>query len=92
MDVYRLGETQTVACSTSATSIANGVGVGTHHVRVVSSVRCHVAFGASPTATTSDAYVPAGVAEYFVVTPGQKLSAIRAGSTSGNFYVTECSG
>jgi len=52
---------------------------------------CHVSVGSSPTATTCDAKLAAHAPEYFVVTPGQKVAAIRT-TTSGTLYVSEVIG
>jgi ABC-type taurine transport system substrate-binding protein len=88
---YRLGTNQVV--SFTSTSVANTTAfqTGINTVRVVASTHCHIAFGSSPTATTSSAKLPANAIEYFVVTPGQKIAAIRT-TTSGTLHVTECSG
>lgn len=88
--VYRLGNTQTVSYDSSAAT-ASGFGNGIHVVRLSSTTGCHVSFGSSPTATTSDAYLKGGEPEYFVVTPGQKVAAIKT-ATAGTLTVTECSG
>lgn len=50
----------------------------TRFIRIVSDVAFHVAFGASPSADTTNMYCPADSPEYFGVNPsgisGQKLS------------------
>jgi hypothetical protein len=89
--VYRLGATQTVAYTDSAVASTNAFATGTQVVRVSSTTGCHIVFGGTPVATASNAYLKGGEPEYFVVTPGQKISAIRT-STSGTLTVTECSG
>jgi hypothetical protein len=59
-------------------------------IRVVATTNCHIKFAAAPTATTSNIYLPAGVVEYFLVTPSTKVAAIKAsGGTAGILYVTE---
>lgn len=63
-------------------------GANTNIIRVVSTTNCHIAFGANPTATTNDSYLPANVVEYFIVTPGQKIAFIQ-NSGSGSGYVAE---
>jgi hypothetical protein len=60
-------------------------------VRLVPTTAAYVKIGNTPTATTSDVYMKAGEAEYFVVTPGMKASAIRV-TTNGTLHVTELSG
>ena len=84
----RLGTTQSVAYSTTAGTIANPVGSQTYKVRVVCSSDAFVRVDDSPTATTSDAFLPGGAPEYFTITPGMKVSAIQS-SAAGTLYVTE---
>lgn len=82
-----LGTTQIKAFTDTAAAIANAV--DSNIIRVVSDVACHIAFGSAPTATTSSAYLPAGVVEYFKAVDGTtKVSAIRAGSDDGTINVT----
>lgn len=50
----------------------------TKYVRVLSDADCHIVVGANPTATTSSLRLSSGSAEYFSVTPGQKLAAVAA--------------
>lgn len=57
-------------------------------VRLVATADVFVAIGADPTATTSSAYLPAGVVEYVAVRPGQKVAALQA-SAAGTLYVTQ---
>lgn len=51
-------------------------GETTRFVRVHTDAICSVKFGASPTATTSDARMAANSTEYFGVVPGQRLAVI----------------
>jgi hypothetical protein len=46
----------------------------TNIVRVVCGANASFNFGASPTATTSNSYLPAGLPEYFAVSAGQGWS------------------
>jgi len=80
--------TQTAAFTASSAAITNAVGSQVNKVRLLATQNCHIAFGASPTATTSDFYLPSGVVEYFTIKPGQKVAAIR-NSADGTLYVTE---
>ena len=89
--VYRLGSHQTAAYTSAANAISNAFGAGTQVVRIVPTTAAYVKVGNSPTATTSDVYMKAGEAEYFVVTPGMRASAIRV-TTNGVLHVTEVSG
>jgi hypothetical protein len=84
----RLGATQEVALSgTSAASAA--FGPETYQIRLSiaditgapTSARFRVGDG-TPTAVVTDPALSTNVAEYFTVTPGQKVAAILVGGTS----------
>lgn len=87
---YRPVTTQVVAFTGTSAASSNAFGAGINVVRLVASSACHIKFDGSPTATTSDVYLPADWPEYFVVTQGQKVAAIQA-SAGGNLIVTEMS-
>jgi hypothetical protein len=94
----RLGATQAVAYTGSSAQATNPFGAETFQVRVVANSACHVRIGdGDQTATTGDPLVAANIPEYFTVTPGQKIAAIRAATdglvtaTSGTLWVTELS-
>lgn len=63
-----------VAIGAEAKSAA--FGATTTLVRLHTDAICSIAFGASPTATTSNARMAADQTEYFAVVPGQKVSVI----------------
>jgi hypothetical protein len=89
--VFRLGTHQTVAYTSVAGTIANAIGAGTNVVRVNVTTGAYVKIGNSPTAaSTNGIYMAGGDPEYFVISPGQKVSAVRV-ATSGNLTVTEVS-
>lgn len=81
---------QNLAVAIASAAITNGFGANTHEVRVVSTTNCWIRFGAAPTAAAAanNVYLPAGVVEYFHVSPGQKLAAIRD-SADGTLNVAE---
>ena len=85
-----VGTTQTVSVSSSSAANSTAFAAGTTVVRLVSTTDCHIIFAASPTATTSTAYLPANQVEYFKSAAGQKVAAIRA-NADGTLYVTEMS-
>lgn len=84
VQAFRLGTTQTVSVGASFQDVTldglNGV------VRVVSTVDCHLKHGTG--AVAGDAFLPAGVIEYFSYKSGDVLSFIQD-SASGTAYVTE---
>jgi hypothetical protein len=84
----RLGKVQKVAYTGTAGTISTAISAGVQTVRIVVTSNAYVAVGVSPTATTSDTYVPANWPEYINVMPGEKVSAIQD-SAGGNLIVTE---
>jgi len=56
-------------------------------VRLVATADCHIVFGANPTATANDTFLPANQPEYFVFTPGQLIAVIQD-SVPGNLFIT----
>lgn len=85
---YKAGTHQTVSYTGTAGTISNATGNTTQVIRVVATTACYIAIGSSPTATTSDIYMPANVPEYFVVPPSSKVSAVQV-SSGGALHVTE---
>lgn len=89
--IGRLTETvHTVAFTTVSVAAATAIGSQTRAVRCVATEDCYVVIGDAPTTATTvtGAFLPAREAESFVVTPGQKVAAIRA-TTSGVLNVVE---
>ena len=83
IQVLRHGSTETVAYSaTAASSSALEKGV----YRVVASSDCH--FTLLGTATTSDAYLPAGAVEFVRVVDDDVISFVQNAS-AGTAFVTE---
>jgi hypothetical protein len=80
--------TQSVSVGSSSAATTNGVGPDVHVVRLIATKACYVAFGAAPTATTSNMYLAPNREEYFTIKPGQKVAAIRE-SEDGSLNVTE---
>jgi hypothetical protein len=84
----RLGSHQSVAYTGTAGVITTAFGTGTQKIRVVLTTAGFIKISSSPTATTSDVYMPADSPEYFTVNPGEKVSAIQL-SSNGTLHVTE---
>lgn len=84
----RLGTVQSASYTGTAGTITNPVGTQTYKVRVLCTTDAFITTDGS-TATTAGTYLPGLAAEYFTITPGQKVSAIQV-SSSGTLYVTEC--
>jgi hypothetical protein len=91
----RPGVTQTVAYDASS-AIANPFGPETYQVRLVADSACCYRIGDGvQTATTADPFLPANAIEYVIVSPGQRISAVKAASnglvaaTAGTLWVTE---
>jgi hypothetical protein len=76
---------------TATSAQSNAFGANTREIRVVCTSACHINIGVNPTAAASDGngfYLPAGVVEYFHVSPGEILAAIRD-SADGVFSLAE---
>jgi hypothetical protein len=93
----RVGSTQTIAYDASV-AIANAFGPETFQLRLAANSACCFRIGdGAQTATTADTYLPANVIEYVIVSPGQRISVIKAASnglvtaTAGTLWVTELS-
>jgi len=91
----RAGVTQTIAYDSSV-AITNAFGPETYQIRVVADSACCYRVGdGAQTATTADAYLPANVIEYVIVSPGQRIAAIKAATnglvtaSAGTLWVTE---
>jgi hypothetical protein len=84
----RLGTVQNVSYTGTAGTIGSGIGLGVQKVRVLVTTDAYIKIAQSPTATTSDAYLPALEPEYFTVNPGEKVSAIQV-AAGGTLNVTE---
>ena len=86
----RTGTTQTIAYNASA-SITNAFSSETYQLRLVSDSACCYRIGdGAQTATTVDPFLPANTVEYVIVSPGQRISAIKT-TTAGTLWVTELS-
>lgn len=88
-DIPALGwGTTLVRAFTGSSAQSAAVDDTTFVVRLVATTDCFVALGANPTATTSSAYLPAGIVEYVSITPGHKVAALQV-SSGGNLYITQ---
>lgn len=85
VQVLELGPAQNVSFNTTS---ASSLQLNTNVVRLSATQACYIAVGATPTATTSSTYLPAGVVEYIRVIPGQRIAAIQA-TTAGILNITE---
>lgn len=93
----RAGKTQTIAFDASV-AITNAFSAGTYQLRLVANAACCYRIGdGAQTATVADTYLPANVIEHVIVSPGQRISAIKAATnglvtaTAGTLWVTEMS-
>jgi len=88
--IWRQGTHQSVAYTDTAGAITNAVAAGTYAVRIVATSACYYVIGKTPTATTSDVYLPADTVEIVRINPGEKVSFVQV-SAGGNGHVTELS-
>lgn len=63
--------------TTAASAQSSAFAQGTTRVRLIATLACWIKFGADPTATNTDIYIPPGQPMDFSVKQGQKLAAIR---------------
>jgi hypothetical protein len=86
------GTAQNVAYTASKGTITNGISAGVNKIRVLVTTAAFVMIddGSGTPSGTLGAYVPALSPEYFVCTPGQKVSAVQV-SAGGSLYVSEVS-
>ena len=98
-DTGRLGVTQTIAFTGSSVAITNAFSDQTRVIRLVADASCCFSIGDGvQTATQSSPYLPANWEAHFTVSPGQRISAIRAATeglvtaTSGTLWVSEYTG
>lgn len=91
----RLGVTQVIAYDANV-AITNAFGAQTRQLRLVSNSACNFKIGdGAQTATAADPYLPANWPICVTVTPGQRISALKAATnglvtaTAGALWVTE---
>lgn len=75
----------------AASAASAAFGANTREIRVVSTTNCHINIAEAPTAAATSSngiYLPAGVVEYFHVSPGQKVAVIQD-SGAGVFCVAQ---
>lgn len=88
---YRLGTSQSISCTNTSTTLASAFGANTWGIRLAVSgtgathYRCDVG---TPTAVTSDPYLPNSWVEIILVSPSMKIAAITESGTS-TMTVTE---
>jgi len=87
----RLGATLATSFSSSASGTTTaGFNTGVRKARVVVTADSYIKISSAGTAaTTADAYLPGLAAEYFTVSPGEKVSAIQVSSGGAYMNVTE---
>ncbi|NEU94810.1 hypothetical protein [Bradyrhizobium uaiense] len=90
----RQGVVQNVAFGAASAQLPNKFGSETYQVRLAATGACYyvITESASPTAATAanGAYLPGGVIEYVIVSPGETLTVIQA-SAGGTLSVCEVS-
>lgn len=87
-EVFTIGTNQTITVGAASAALGTAFGAYTTVARLVSTTACHIAYGATPTATTSNAYLPANTPWFIEVAPGMKVAAIQ-NAAGGTLHVTE---
>lgn len=86
----RQGARQTVVIATTSTSVAStAFSSGTHQIRISAPAQCFYVVDQAPTATASDALLPAAAIDYITVNSGQKIAFFSA--TTQTISVVEIS-
>ena len=90
IQVLKFGDVRSVPFSSTATTI--GSVVGCNIVRLFATQMCHVLFGASPTAATTDTPLAADTPEYVQARPGVELVSVIGTLTTATarLWVTDC--
>ena len=70
--------------SSGSTTASSAIADNIEYVRLVSSADCHIAFAASPTATSSTHFLPAKEVEVWKISAGEKIAVIG----SCDLYIT----
>lgn len=93
----RLGITQVIAYDGNV-AVTNAFASSTYKVRVVSNSACHIKIGDGvQVAAVTDPFLPASWIDTYTVSPGQRISAIKAATnglvtaTAGSLWITELS-
>jgi hypothetical protein len=93
----RVGVTQSIAFDATV-PVTNPFGAQTYQIKIVSNSACHYHVydtTGTATATVADPFLPANWIEFVTVSPGQKISALKAATgglitaTAGTLWVTE---
>lgn len=82
------GGTQTAAFTATSAAISTAFGGQTRRAVFYATQDCHIHLAATPTAVTTDFFLPATTSMMLAVRPGEKVAAIRA-SADGTLYVSE---
>lgn len=88
--------TTTSVAYDSSVSMTAAFGAQTYAIRLCATSACHVAIGdGAQTATSNSPFLPANWVDEVIVTPGQRIAAIKSPtnglvtSTAGTLWVTE---
>jgi hypothetical protein len=89
----RIGVTQIISYD-GTTAITNAFGAQTYQIKIMATTACnyHIydSTGSATASNTTDPALPANWVDYLTVSPGQKISALKAsGGTAGILTVTE---
>lgn len=81
MNILSLNNSQVITLAANAAT--SSTAIQALNFRIVSQVGIHIAVGASPTATTSTAYIPAGViTQPISIGMGERVNVLNATSTA----------
>lgn len=84
---YRDKTTQKLSI-TATSSQTSAMSDATYKIRLVCTAACHFKIDVNPTATDSDAFLPANDYIYLGISPGEKV-AVRTVSGGGTAFITQ---
>ena len=80
----------TVGAASAQSSVIGTAGQTPNRVvRLCATTACRIAVGTNPTATATGTLLPANVAEFTELTPGERIAVIQE-SAAGKLSITEC--
>lgn len=84
--VVRLGSATELAVNSASAASST---FSSTMIRLCATTDCRIKIGSNPTAAATDAYLKAGVPEYFQVVPGVDVVAVIRETADGKLSITE---
>lgn len=88
-NIGHMGPAFTASVGSTTSQSAAVSSANCYAIRIVSTVDCYVAIGASPTATAASTRMLANQVEYYAASVGYKVATLRIGLLDGTMSITE---